>query len=487
LYNPNELATAKQHGERALAAYRELGAGAGEAHALWCLADVLRLGGDEDVRQARRNADAALAIIDGLHYPYNHARAVNYVAQTAFKQGRIAEAVTLWEQALAGARDTGNAALQPLVLMNLGVLQVRLGNRARAVEYYQDSSRQFEALGQQQRAAEIQANAAAIRIENGANPEQGLRDVQNALAVARKFGNRDFEVLAAQLTAAYYRYAGRHRDAERELNRALALSRERDLKDDIASLTIDLARSRIDTGDYEGARVLLSEAVNAPAGAARTHARIRLGQTYVRLGDFDAARRQLAQAETDLRNGADAELDPVLTAAMGELAYESGRPRDAATYFARAAARWTGDLPDAASVEARAYLGLIEALQGRADRGRQAVVASLEQARRMRRLSLETLCRVFLARIDTSRRRFDDALRVLTEVPPDSDSLSVGRELRAQVYYWTAQALDGKGGGPAAETAVRQARASMGALLTSLTPAARARVSARPDIRRIIG
>src|SRR5205085_1378554 len=112
-------------------------------------------------------------------------------------------------------------------------------------------------------------------------------------------------------------------------------------------------------------------------------------------------------ADAELKRGADAELGPVLATARGKLAYESGQPGEAVQSFTRAAALWTDDLPDEPSVEARAYLGLIDALGGRVDRGRQSVVASMEQARKMRRLSLETLCRVFLARIDTGRRRFD--------------------------------------------------------------------------------
>lgn len=441
LYNPNELAVAKDHGQRALTGYRGLGARAGEAQALWCLADILRLGNEQEATEARRHADAALAIFDQLDYPYNLSRAQNYVALAAVGQGRFAEAVAIWEKALVAAREVGNTGLQPLMLMNIGVMEVRLGNRSRAVDYYQQSAKGFEALGQEQRAAELQANAAGILIENGGNPEQGLRDVQNALAVARKIGNRNFEVLAAQLTAAYHRYAGRHGEAERELNRALALARERDLKDDIPSLTTDLARSRMELGDYDAARTLLADAVAAPSGTARTHARIRLGQTYVRLKDFDAAQRELALAEADLNRGADPELMPVLDVATGELAYERGRHEEARSRFSRAAAAWTDTLPDAASVEARAYLGLLDGLEGRFSRGVEQLQASLDQARRMGRFSLDSRIRVFLAQLAVRQRRFDDALRTLDAIPPDDAERTIGPALRAQVEQWRRAAM----------------------------------------------
>ena len=68
-------------------------------------------------------------------------------------------------------------------------------------------------------------------------------------------------------------------------------------------------------------------------------------------------------------------------AAFGELAYalRPGR-KQARALFETASRLWTDDLPDAASVEARAYLGLLDGLDGRAA-GRAAIEASLAQAR----------------------------------------------------------------------------------------------------------
>jgi tetratricopeptide (TPR) repeat protein len=432
LYNPNELAAAREHGQQALDAYRRLGVRAGEAQALWCLADIQRLGGPDDVQEARRNADAALAIFDAPGYPYNRARALNYVALTAGAQRRFSEAVSIWERALAEARAVGNEALQPLVLMNLAVADVRLGKRAEAVEYYQQSAKGFEALGQEQRAAELQANAGAILIENGGRPEQGFRDVQNALAVSRKLGNRNFEVLGAQLTAAYYRYAGRHQDAERELNRALALARERNLEDDVASLTIDIARSRLETGDYSGARTLLMQALATATGGDQTHARIRLGQALARLGDADGARRELARAEADLQRGSDAELAPLLETTAGVLDYESGNRSAARARFLRSAALWTDNFPDAASVEARAYLGLMDGLDGRADTGSMQVRSALEQAGRMGRLTLQARCHLFLARLAIARGRIDEAARELEQIQADDATRTIDAALRRE-------------------------------------------------------
>ena len=322
MYNRlNEGAKAKQHGQLALSKYRQIGAREGEAQALFCLTDALRVGGPDQQREAMEDAHAALGIIRALGQQYNVARAYNYVAMAADAQGNLPEAATLFEQALAAARNAGNMVLEPLMLMDLGATYRQLGARARALSFYEDSQARYEALGDQSRAAEIQANIGEILIKYGGAPDEGLRNVQNALAVFRKLGNRNFEVVAAQHTAEYFRYSGRHGDAERELNRAIAQSRERDLDFQIATSLVIRAKSRFDVADYATARELVIQALpNAQRKDAR-NARVLLARILLRLGDRSAAGDQLAIAAAELRTVNDAGLLPLLRLVMGELAY----------------------------------------------------------------------------------------------------------------------------------------------------------------------
>src|SRR5678815_107743 len=359
MYNRlNEGARAKLHGQEALSKYRQIGARGGEAQALFCLTDALRVGGSDQQREAMEDAQAALNIIRELRQAYNLPRAYNYVALAAEAQGNLPEAAALWEQALAAARTAGNIVLEPLVLMDLGSIYDDLGSHARALSFYKDSRTRYEALGDQSRAAEIQYNIGEILIKYGGALDEGLRDVQNAVAVFRQLGNRNFEVVGAQTTAEYFRYSGRQGDAERELNRAIAQSRERDLDYEVATSLLLRAKSRLDIADYTKARELILEALpNAPGRDAR-NARVLLARTLVRLGDPFAASEQLAMAESQLRTINDAGLLPMLRLVKGELAYESGRLEEARTRFAESSALWVDDLPDPASVEARAYLGL---------------------------------------------------------------------------------------------------------------------------------
>jgi len=272
--------------------------------------------------------------------------------------------------------------------MNLGAANVYLGNRIEATNYYEASSRIYEGMGDEQRAAHQQANSAALRIEYSDEPEAGLRDMENALGVFQKIGEKNLEAFSRQVIAAYYRQAGRHGDAERELNRALAILRERNLEDDIDSVTIDRARSLIETGQYASAAMLLGEVAGNEGSRFGTAAHIHLARVRARLGDPAGAETELSRAS---EAGEDNDLAPLFHLTSGEVAYERGQTAAARAAFVRAAAPWTGSLPDAASVEARAWVGFIDGMAG-AGAGRAQIQASLEQAERMERPALAGGC-----------------------------------------------------------------------------------------------
>jgi tetratricopeptide (TPR) repeat protein len=485
LYNrSNEGANARDRAQRAVEKYQAIGSLTGQAQALFCLADTLRSGGDQDREQARRSADEALKILESIGSEYQIARAYYYVALVAGVQGRRADAAASGEQSLAATRQAGNLVLEPLVLMNLGVTHEALGNRSRASGYYQQSYKLYESLGDEARAAQIQANRAALLIQSGIDAEEGLRDLQNAQAVFRKIGDRNFEVFAALLTGAHHRYAGRIVDAERELNRGLAIARERDLNDDVAALTLDLGRTRFEVGDYARARQLLREALGDGSGPRAPEARIRLAIVHTRLGDFASADTELMRAADELEEGRERWLFPLLEAASGTVAYERGALGDARMHFGRAAVIEVDPDPDGATFEARASLGLLDALEGKGAAGRAAVAESLAEARKMGRYSLESRLRIYLARIDTGLRRFDDALASLDGIAPDG-AQAIGPELQAEVHYWRARALLGRGDRAAAQTEAAAGRKLIEQLRDALPAADRDRFASRRDIRSL--
>jgi hypothetical protein len=190
------------------------------------------------------------------------------------------------------------------------------------------------------------------------------------------------------------------------------------------------------------------------------------------------------RAADELEEGRERWLFPLLEAASGTVAYERGALGDARMHFGRAAVIEVDPDPDGATFEARASLGLLDALEGKGAAGRAAVAESLAEARKMGRYSLESRLRIYLARIDTGLRRFDDALASLDGIAPDG-AQAIGPELQAEVHYWRARALLGRGDRAAAQTEAAAGRKLIEQLRDALPAADRDRFASRRDIRSL--
>jgi tetratricopeptide (TPR) repeat protein/tRNA A-37 threonylcarbamoyl transferase component Bud32 len=478
----DEPQLARTHGDTALKMYRDLDHQAGEALALWCLADVLRNGDDAERRQAASYADMALAMMERLQYPYGLARAHNYVGLVALSSREGARAASAFERTLAAAKAVGNVLLESRTLMNLGVAYEVAGQRAAALENYRDAFEVFERTGSQQDAAWTQVNAAGILIYYGGGPDQGLRDAQNALRVFENIGDKQFEVFARRVIALYHRNIGDYESALRELSLARNIARERNLDINLIQVGIDEARVRFAMGDYDRARELLLEIEPSASGTDAVHVDIERGRTHIRLGMFADAASDLEAAAEGIRQFEDVGSLPLLYEAQAELAYETGRLADARSLFARASDLWTGDLPEPASVEARAYVALLESAQRGADGAAALAGASLEQALKMRRVNLEARCRLVLARIAESRGRPADAISVLDAMPADRQK-ALTAELRAQLHYWRSRALLGTGDKAGGEREAMLARGFRDEAVGLLAEPYRAAVLSRTDLR----
>ncbi len=481
LYNStrmNNAALARKHGEQARDAYTALGDDVGQAQALLCLADILRVGDDHQRKEARANVDRALVIFRAHDSPNNTARALQYLGLMVARSN-MREAANFWQQALAAAETIGNTELQSAVLNNLGAANVALGEFAQAIEFYRRGIQVNEARGDQRRAAFTQANAGALLVEFGPAPDTGFNDLQNALSVIRSVGDKNIEVFCLQVMAAYHRFRGDYAMADTRIREALAIAADIGSQEDVTSLTVDLGRLQIERGDYTAAEATLAKLI--AAAQPGPDVRLAYGRLHVLLGDVGAARTQFAEASTMITTQNVQGMLPLLHTSLGELAYESGQFAQADDY-ARSSALWKGDQPDAASVEARAYLGLQQALAGNVARGQLLVESSLEQARRLRRTSLEARCRVLLARIAVRAGNVDAALAALAAVPDDG----VSPEVRVQAHYWRGQVLMARGDAAAALTEHDTARRIVRELLAAVPEQYRAQFSARPDMMAVL-
>ena len=195
-------------------------------------------------------------------------------------------------------------------------------------------------------------------------------------------------------------------------------------------MTIHLALSHFETGEYETTRGLLRDVLKDGAGRRTVEARIRLARASVRLGDTESADADLAVAERELDKSPNSGMQVLLKLVRGELAHERNRRQEARANFEQAAALWIETLPQAATVEARAYLVMLGAQDGTPDPGR-ACPRHFGASEKLGQIAIEVRCRLALARIEIAAHLLDEAEALLEAIPPDDETRTIGWELRA--------------------------------------------------------
>ena len=360
----------------------------------------------------------------------------------------------------------------------------QLGNRSKGADYYQQAYKLLQSWRDESRAARIQANRGALLIDSG-SPEEGLRDVKNALSVVERLGDKNFQSYCLRVIATYYRNQGRHADALRELNKALAIAKERNLGDNVTVMTTFVALSEFATGDYDGARRSLLGALKDGTGRQSTEARIRLARTYVRLGDLGGADAELRRAEGDLRQSPNEGLQALYLLVRGEWAIESMQLKEARASFERASNAWVDMSPEPSAIESRAYLGILIARQGNVDRGRGLVRAALQAAEKLGLHGLIAHCQVLLAEIEMAARRFGEASSVLSAIPPDNNAQTIDPELRAEVHNLQRRLHAERGETEAAAASADAARTILLDLGRRLPEQDRVSFSSRPTLQHL--
>jgi tetratricopeptide (TPR) repeat protein len=487
LYSPsrlNEPIEAKKYGETARSGYAAVGARAGEAQSLLCLTDTLAVGTNDERNLALQHAKTAREIFSELRYEYSAARAEYYLALMAATRGQFIESIAVGERALSLAEKAGNAPARAIILLNLGAAKVSVGNYPAGAEDYLQAYKLYQSWRDEARAAQIQANRGSMLIEHG-GPEEGVRDVRNALAVFEKNGDRRFQTFCLRALATYYRNQGRLDDATRELNRGLAIARERNLSDNVTVMTTLLALTQFDAGDYESSRRSLVEALKGGTGRRSTEARIRLARTDIYLGDLQAADSELQLAEQELKLSPNEALRSLWWLVRGEWSRESRRPMDARGAFEKASALGTETLPEPPAVEARAYLGFTQLEEGRADAGRRSLESSIEVARKLGNRAIEARGHLLLAQSDVARGRLTEAADALDAIPADDAAQTIGPELRAEVHLVWARLHTARGDADAAARSMDAARVLIRAMQERLPATYRGTFSARQFVQRV--
>lgn len=455
----SDYSYAEQYAQAALDTYRGLGNQAGEAHALLALGDMLRATGESE--KARERNEAALKIFQNLGHTFGMARAYKYLGDVAHAESRLDEALVFYQDSLAGSGERRDIRGVATVLHNLGATHEAQGNRLQAMDYFRQSLDVAERYRDEYGRATTLTNLASLLVEFGPSPERGLKDAQAAVALFRELGDQGWEAFARAVIGIYHRNTGHHEEALSDLQQSLAVMRSIDSKADITFIRYQIGRCHFLQDQYERASSLLREVLaefeglNDGRWAAATE--IVLARIDGRLGDGESASASLAGLLEVIEENQYGDLLPEAYTALGELHQRAGNREEARDYFGRAAALWTGEAPDAASVEATSHLSLLLADAGDFPQAFLDAEASLEQAETMQRARLQAMVRLNLARLHFKRKDYEQTLQALAEIPSEGE-VKIEPELLAQRHFLGGQAFEALGRMAESQNAYQRAR-----------------------------
>ncbi len=346
---------AETHARTALEQFRALGHRGGEGQASLCYADLLLQQGVR-LDEARTHLTAAQQLFTSLNHAYSLSRLYQYLGYLAARQRDYPAAIEAFGEALVRSRQVGNRTLEGLELMNLGLAHARMGEIAKAVTYFQESRDVYQEIGDERGSAEQEVLAAGLQVDYGSSVTDALKRVAKARLLLRELGQADFEVVSMQVEATAARQAGRPEESLRVLRQASTIATERNLNDRMQSLKTDIGISHFVSGDLDSAKSVLE----APAAAGFPEAQLVLARVYVAQRDLAAAKSQIEAASTSIQAAGELMLLPLQHLVSGELAHASGASEEARLQFAKAAESWTAEFANAAAVEGRCMLGVLE-------------------------------------------------------------------------------------------------------------------------------
>jgi len=474
---------AQKEARLALERYKARNMPSEQAQSLLCLGESERVQGGAHLSDAKQHVEAARTLITNLDQPYNLARALYYRGGVEYTAGELGEATRWFLNSSKQAHTVGNRLIEGMSLMNLAVINYLVGHPTESVALYQQSREVFLSMGVERRVAELDLNRMAIEIDFTGRTEQAIKTLDNATANLEKRGYVDFQLVAKESHADIDRYAGRLSASRQELQQALQITREKQLTNRIAPLTLSLAQTELQDGKYVAARRLLQELITN-GNANDEQSNVALGTVLMRMGDFAGARTFLDNALSMIEMHQYSGLLPLVHTALGELSYETGRPDEGRSHLTVAVASWTDPFPNAAVIEAQCMRGLQDVLTGRTT-SLGDLERAVERSEQLGRRGLIALCRIDLARANIEIKRFATAQNALEQIPSDTEDRTIGAELRAKTEFWKGIAATGMNQ-PDSQNIVEAARERMRLIQSELPADLRGPFATRFDIAPIL-
>lgn len=256
---------------------------------------LLRAHGQPD--EARQRYEEVLAIASGLGDARSQAASLNNIGLLDVDQGEIQSGVTSLLQALQRAREAQDLDIQAKTLNNLAYAYEQLAEWQEALEYRKQTLELARASRNQGNEA-VALNNLGDTYSSLGDWENALRQFRQALTIYRHLGERSAEAKIENNIGVALRGLSRLDEARKSFDRALALGRA--VKDDEAQIfaLANQAFLTVKLGHPGGAVEPARQAVRLAQGFPdrEAYALFALGTAHQELGEFSAARDELAKA-----------------------------------------------------------------------------------------------------------------------------------------------------------------------------------------------
>jgi serine/threonine protein kinase/tetratricopeptide (TPR) repeat protein len=321
--------------------------------------------------------------------------ALHAMAEVPINQGDLGLAKTLYEQALALARKTGDKKATARELGNIGLIYIQQGDVATGKKMYAEALDDFREIGDKQGMEVTTSNTGEIFYDEG-KLGAALAEYKDALVLAREVGHKSSEAIAIQDMGDVLTEEGDLPGAMQLYQQAIGIQREIDDKSYYAASLLSVGKLRRQKGDSDGARKFYEESLTL---------RRQLGEKGT------AADTQTALAELDCDSGQASEAEKLARAAIQEFQAEQESDNE---------------------IQAESVLSRSLLQQGKLDDAQQAIARALTLAKKSGNVMVRLPLEIQNAYAQAAARNLPAAERLVQNAVVESGKLGLIRiELEA--------------------------------------------------------
>ncbi|MBN1433825.1 tetratricopeptide repeat protein [Candidatus Fermentibacterales bacterium] len=289
--------------------------------------------------ESRSLYEKALAIAREIGDTGLQSIALMNLAGAEHRAARPDEAMSLYEQARKLAVEGGTLLMEAQVVLNIGVLHHRLGRMDQAMESYDETIGLLERIGDRKALATVLVNQGILH-SNQDRTEKALEHYGRAMRLFREIGFRRGEAATGINMGIVYRELGNYPEARELFSQAIQLNDE--IGDRQASVVamLNLGALHQDQGELDEAeecfRKSLETGLESDSIRLEGHARFGLGSVHRLKGRLHQAREELETALGILREIGERKSESAALSTLGLLCCDEGQPEEGLARYSEA-------------------------------------------------------------------------------------------------------------------------------------------------------